>query len=120
MRRNGGLFCLGDVVPSGYFTEAEIADLVSRGKITVTESKQVEIGAPELVEPKAPELVEPKAPELVEPKAPELVEPQAPELVEPQAPELEEHEDLDEPDEPIDLGAVRDRPKGKPKRGRKP
>jgi hypothetical protein len=96
MRRNGGLFCLGDVVPSGYFTEAEIADLVSRGKVTVTESKQVEIGAPELVEP------------------------QAPELVEPQAPELEEHEDLDEPDEPIDLGAVRDRPKGKPKRGRKP
>jgi hypothetical protein len=104
MRRNGGLFCLGDVVPSGYFTEAEIADLVSRGKVTVTESKQVEIGAPELVEPQAPE----------------LVEPQAPELVEPQAPELEEHEDLDEPDEPIDLGAVRDRPKGKPKRGRKP
>jgi hypothetical protein len=112
MRKNGGLFCLGDVVPDGYFTEAEIADLVSRGKVTVTESKQVEIGAPELVEPKAPELVEPKAPELVEPKAPELVEPKAP--------ELEEHEDLDEPDEPIDLGAVRDRPKGKPKRGRKP
>jgi phage terminase small subunit len=101
MRRNGGLFCLGDVVPSGYFTEAEIADLVSRGKITVTESKQVEIGSSE-------------------PQAPELVEPQAPELVEPQAPELVEHEDLDEPDEPIDLGAVRDRPKGKPKRGRKP
>jgi hypothetical protein len=105
MRRNGGLFCLGDVVPSGYFTEAEIADLVSRGKVTVTESKQVEIGS---YEPKAPELVEPKAPELVEPKAPEL-----------EHEEHEEHEDHEGLDEPIDLGAVRDRPKGKPKRGRK-
>jgi hypothetical protein len=96
MRRNGGLFCLGDVVPSGYFTEAEIADLVSRGKVKVTESKQVEIGSPELVEPKAPELVEPKAPE------------------------LEDHEDPDEhPDEPIDLGSwTGSKPKGKPKRRR--
>jgi hypothetical protein len=98
MRRNGGLFCLGDVVPDGYFTEAEIADLVSRGKVTVTESKQVEIGSSE-------------------PKAPELVEPKAPELEHEDLDELEDHEELDEP---IDLGAVRDRPKGKPKRGRKP
>ena len=35
MTRSGGLFCLGDVVPDGYFTEAEIADLTARGKVTV-------------------------------------------------------------------------------------
>jgi hypothetical protein len=111
MRRNGGLFCLGDVVPSGYFTEAEIADLVSRGKVTVTESKQVEIGSSE---PKAPELEEPKAPELEEPKAPELEEPKAPELE-----DLDELEELDEHDEPIDLGnGTSSKPKGRPKRRR--
>jgi hypothetical protein len=99
MRRNGGLFCLGDVVPDGYFTEAEIADLVSRGKITVTESKQVEIGSSES-----------KAPELEAPKAPEHEEHE----------ELEEHPDgLEHPDEPIDLGSwTGSKPKGKPKRRR--
>lgn len=46
MRRGGGLFHFGDVVPDGYFTEGEIADLKARGKITVVESRTVTIDAP--------------------------------------------------------------------------
>jgi hypothetical protein len=53
MRRGGGLFHFGDVVPDSYFTEVEIADLKSRGKITVVESRTVTIDAPaELEQPK--------------------------------------------------------------------
>jgi hypothetical protein len=68
MKRGGGLFCFGDVVPAGYFTEAEIADLVARGKVLV-ELEQV----PEAVEleqvPEAAELEQvPEAVELGSPK----------------------------------------------------
>ena len=64
MKRGGGLFCFGDVVPVGYFTEAEIADLAARGKITVEREQVIELEpAAEVIE------LEPVA-EVVELEAP--------------------------------------------------
>jgi hypothetical protein len=55
MKRGGGLFCFGDVVPVGYFTEAEIADLEARGKITVEREQVIELEpVAEVIELEAP------------------------------------------------------------------
>lgn len=35
IRRDHGLFRFGDIVPEGYFTGAELADLEQRGKVKV-------------------------------------------------------------------------------------
>jgi hypothetical protein len=43
MRKGKTLFHLGDEVPAGYFTDAEIADFVERGKIKKIEPKEVVI-----------------------------------------------------------------------------
>lgn len=71
MRRGGGLFRLGDDIPEGYFTEAEIADLEARGKITVERPEPERL--PELDEPPEPELEQTR--EIEHEQLPELDEP---------------------------------------------
>ncbi len=43
MRGDGGMFHLGDEVPTGHFSEVELASLIERGKVKVDEPKVVDL-----------------------------------------------------------------------------
>lgn len=50
-------FRLGDEIPKGYFTEAELADLASKGKVKIIKAQVVNLGAkPAKAEPEKVEL----------------------------------------------------------------
>ncbi len=61
MKRRGGMFRLGDEVPQDYFSEAELADLLKRGKVEIEaqKSQAIHVDAPKL-EPKPESKPEPK------------------------------------------------------------